>query len=166
MDKRVIEVANFLFANPSKRTADVLSVFGGMWRISARTLERIIKEAKEYNRGRIERLEEKRAEVLVEREIEVVKEAITTRERILEIMNDLAEGVPQEILVGRDETGEGIYKTIPVLPQDRIRAANVILEVEGWKAPIETISKVRVNTDDLSKDEREAILSVARKTQR
>lgn len=50
--KTVIEIADYIFANPDKKPRDIVSVFVGKCRKSERTVERNIKRAKEYNQKR------------------------------------------------------------------------------------------------------------------
>jgi phage terminase small subunit len=55
---RVISIADYLFANPEAKRKDIFIYFGSLWQISDRTLDRIFKDAQEYNKTRIDKVKQ------------------------------------------------------------------------------------------------------------
>lgn len=117
-NKRVIDIADYLFANPSKERSDVLSKFGKKWQMSDRTVDRLIKDAKEYNSSRIRKQEEARNEVLAIEAKESIKRDIINRNEAKEILSKIAKG--------NNKTS----------PSDQVKAIQQLSKMEGWDAPI------------------------------
>lgn len=88
--KQVIEIADFLFANPDKSISGVISVFCVKYRKTSRTIETYIAKAREYNRNRIQKQEKIRDKVLITEAKESIKSVILSRNQRLEILSDLA----------------------------------------------------------------------------
>lgn len=127
--KRMIEVAEFLFANPDKERADVLAKFGKKWQMGVRTLDRVIQEAKEYNLQRIRELEEKKAEVYTEEALKSAKGEILSRNEALKILSDIAKGTTTE----ENQPNAS----------DKIRAVQQMAKMQGWEAPTKSELEVK-----------------------
>jgi hypothetical protein len=127
---QVIKIADYIFAHPATKRKDILARFGVIWPISERTLIRRWTEAKAYNKTRIKTQEKAKGEVLLEAAKESIKRDILTRERALEILTSLAEGISWRVK-GTDEV---------IIPDasDRSNAIKQISKMEGWEAPVKT----------------------------
>lgn len=130
--ERMIAIADYLFANPDKDRADVMAKYGKAWRLSIRTTDRIIKEAKEYNAERIAIQEAVKLEALKDVAREDIQAAILTREDALKILSDIAKGdkrnFDDEIIVPSDG--------------DRIKAINQLSKMSGW----DSANKIDITT--------------------
>lgn len=130
--ERMIAIADYLFANPDKDRADVMAKYGKAWRLSIRTTDRIIKEAKEYNAERIAIQEAVKLEALKDVAREDIQAAILTREDALKILSDIAKGdkrnFDDEIIVPSDG--------------DRIKAINQLSKMSGW----DSVNKIDITT--------------------
>ena len=132
--KKVIEIADFMLRNPHRKTAEILAYFGGKWRKGRRTIERYYKDAKEYNKKRIQRQEEAKDAVMVSAAKEAVKKAIITRDELLEFYTneireykDTKSGKKKGLSVG----GVVIMPTF----QDAKNAGVEIAKMQGYYAP-------------------------------
>ena len=123
ISRKVIEIADFIYKHPEKKTSDVISVFCGKFRKTGRTIETYIKQAREYNKSRIQKQEKAKEEVLVSQAVETVKKTILTRDESLEILSNIA----------KESKRDG----------ERTRAITVLAEFQGWRAPIK--SDVNIN---------------------
>ncbi|MDR2586370.1 MAG: hypothetical protein LBC84_09200 [Prevotellaceae bacterium] len=130
--KKVIEIADFMFKHPDKKMSDVLSHFVVNCRKNRRTIERYVKQAKQYNKTRLNKQEQAKEKVLVEEAKESIKRAILTRYESLETLSTIAKGTARKI-------GEDV-----IIPSDgdRIRAIQQLAKMEGWEAPIKTDNTV------------------------
>ena len=127
--KQVIEIADYILANPEKDNAnDVLAKFGGVWRRKLRTFERWLPIAREYNKPRIERQEKARNEALTEQAKESIKKAILSRDERLEILSKIAKGEGRKV---------GNKLMIPS-DTDRSRAIAEMNKMEGDYAPVKS----------------------------
>ena len=127
ISRKVIEIADFLYKHPDKKTSEVLSYFVGKCRKNGRTVERYIRQAREYNQRRIQRQEKAKDAVLVSEAVETVKKAILTRDESLEILSKIA----------KEGKRDG----------ERTRAITVLAEFQGWKAPVK--SDVNINQQQI-----------------
>ena len=126
--KQVIEIADYMFANPSKKRQDVLGQFETIWdNISDSTIKRRYYEAKEYNKTRIQKQEKIKDKVLTNETQENTKSAILSRERSLEILSVIAEGKVRKLVEDMFLPSDG----------DRIRAIQQLSKMQGWDAPKE-----------------------------
>jgi hypothetical protein len=139
--KRVIEVADYVFANPMAKRKNILAKFGKKWQSSTRTIDRIWKEAQQYNETRLKKQEKAKDDVLVEKAKEEAKNNILSREGAEEILSNIANGNGRQVA---REFGlvNGIKETIKwdvVVPSDneRVRAIDKLAEMKGWDAPKE-----------------------------
>jgi len=127
--KQIIEIADYIFANPLAKKKDVLAYFGVFWRkrIASRTFDRLWKRANDYNKSRVQAEKKAKDEVLVAEAKEAVKRAILTRDESLEILSDIAKGSARKIKV---------HNSIFV-PSDseRTRAITVLANIQGWNEP-------------------------------
>ena len=120
--KQIIEIADFIFKHPNKKMSDVLSYFVERCRKNRRTVERYVKQAREYNKTRIQKQEKAKDEVLIAEAKESLKKAILTREESLEILSNIAKGVARKL---QDEV---------LIPSDgdRTRAIQQLAKMQGW----------------------------------
>ena len=126
--QNIIEIADYIFTHPEKKREVILSYFVGKCRKNERTIERYIKQAREYNKTRIQKREKAKNEVLVASAIDALKNDITTRYDCLEILSTIARGDVSRTVRGDED----------VFPSDgdRIRAISQMAKMEGWEAPI------------------------------
>jgi hypothetical protein len=130
----IIEIADYIFAHPDKKMSDVLSFFVGKYRKNERTIERYIKQAKEYNKERIQKQEKAKDEVLVAEAKEAIKEAILSRDECLAILSEIAKG--KERVMDR--------QTLVPSDSERTRAITVLADMQGWDAPVK--SEIETNS--------------------
>jgi len=123
--KQVIEIADYIFKNPDEKMKSVISVFVGKFRKTSRTIENYIKQAKEYNKSRLDRTEKIKANTEDEEIKKAAKSNILSRSKSLEILSKIAEGSARKI---------GDELEIPT-DGDRIRAIQQLAKMEGWEAP-------------------------------
>jgi hypothetical protein len=137
--KLIIDIADYLFEHPDKKTSDVLSVFVGKCRKSGRTIERYIEKARVYNLQRIQKQESAREDVLLESARESVKRAILNREEALEILTSISKGESRKIPVESEGVGgvEACTKWSHEAPSDgdRVKAIDKLSQLQGWYAP-------------------------------
>ena len=129
--KKVIEIADFMYKYPDKKMSDVLSYFVVRCRKNKRTIERYVREAKEYNINRIHRQEKIRDEELTAETKKSLKSDILTRNESLKVLSDIANGNISEL------RGE----TLVTYNSDRIRAIQQLSKMQGWE-----IEKIDVTT--------------------
>ena len=144
--KHVIDIADFMFKNPHKKTAEIISVFCGKFRKTGRTIETYIRSAREYNNKRIRKQESAKDAVLVSKAKDTVKKAIMSREELLEFYSneiqdykDTKSGKKKAISVG----GVIIMPTF----QDAKNAGAEIAKIQGYYAPAK--SDVTTNGKEL-----------------
>jgi hypothetical protein len=137
--KRVIEISDYIFANPMANRKDILSKFGKKWQTSTRTLDRLYKEAKKHNETRVKKQQKVKDEVLAEKAKEEIKRDILTREQAQEILTSIAKGRARKIPV-KSIIEDGVEKFIEFdlqYPNDgeREKAIAQLAKMEGWEAP-------------------------------
>jgi hypothetical protein len=113
--KKVIEIADYAFANPLANRGKVLAKFGKQWQIPTRTLDRLWKQAKEYNLKRTDKQEKAKNEELTVEARESIKKGILTRDESLKLLSGIAK--------------KSRYAS------DRVRAITQLAKMEGWDAP-------------------------------
>jgi len=123
--KKIIEIADYIFANPEKNMTEVLSYFVKKCHKTERTVNRYIKQAKKYNKTRLENQENEKNILLTQQAKEAFKKGIGTREELLKFYWD-------EINLYRDMK-EGKRRTSLA---EIISAGREIAKIEGWNAPI------------------------------
>ncbi len=111
--QRVMTIADYLFANPGATRPEIMALYGAQWQLSSRTIDRVIKEAREYNTERLEIIEKANKETLIDEATNAIKEAVATRNEVLEVLS-------------------GIIRN-GLSDSDRIRAAAQISKMEGWE---------------------------------
>lgn len=141
-DKKIIEIADFLFANPQAGRKDILAKFGKEWQslsISTRTIDRLLKQAKTYNETRLGKQEQIREKTLEKQTEKSVEKNILSRENALEILSAIATGKAKKLPV---KSGVTDGREIPVLyeivyPSDRERIAAIgkLADMQGWDTP-------------------------------
>jgi len=114
--KQVIEIADYVYANPHKSTGQILSYFVPICHKNERTVKRYLKQAREYNKTRIQKQEQAKDEVLVESAKESVKSAILTRSESLEILSKIATGKSKKLSYA-----------------DKIKAIQQLSKMENWE---------------------------------
>lgn len=161
--KQVIEIADFVFSNPDKKVSEVLSYFVGKCRKTVRTVERYIKQAKEYNLSRIAKQEKAKDETIIDEAKKEIEKGILTRQEAAKILSDIAKGKPRPVPkeFQKNEDG-GLVKDIkgnliPIsydmkIPNDneRINAITKLADMSGWNAPIknENVEIIQIGYDD------------------
>ena len=137
--KKVIEIADYIFANPVAKRKDILAMFGDMWRTPDRTMDRIWKRAKEYNDERIQRNENVKEETEVAEIKEAVKRDIGDKFDKLELLWNKAKGGARKVAT-RIELIDGVETPVEweiVYPSDgdSIRAISEMNKMQGDYAP-------------------------------
>jgi len=128
--KQVIEMADFIFANPDRKISSEISVFCSKFQKTERTIWNYVKKAQEYNKIRLQKQEEIKEEVLVANAREAVKKAILNREECLEILSSIAKGSARKVKA-HDQV---------LIPSDNERTGAIkqLSKMEGWDAPTKT----------------------------
>ena len=126
--KRVIEIADYIFANPGKRREDVSEHFCTKLNRKRTTVHNLITRAQKYNTERLNKQEKAKDRVLVESAESSIKRAIISRNEGLEILSKIAMGGARKI--GGD--------IITPSDSERVRAVQQISKMEGWEAPSKT----------------------------
>ena len=144
--KQVIEIADYLFENPTKKMSEVVSVFVVRCRKSDRQIERYISKAQEYNLQRLHRQEKAKEEVLIKSAKESIKKAIIEREEAEEILSKIARGLSRQIPT-KYTIVDGEKKAVEwdiEYPADgeRIRAVNQLARMKGWEVAEEKNIKI------------------------
>ena len=157
----ILEIADYIFVNPDKKPAEILSEFVGICRKSERTVERYIKNAREYNKNRIQEREKARNDTMIAEAKEDIKRNILTRNEAEEILTTIAKGgarkVPTKIqLIDNVETPTDFILQYPS-DGERTRAIDKLAEMNGWDAPIKTESDINFNNENPLKKIREAL---------
>ncbi len=123
--KHIIEIADFLLANPEMPMGQVTSIFVEKYRKTSRTIDRYFVDAKKYNLDRLQQQEKARNKVLVAEAEKSLKKVILSRNERLEILSNIAKGtarkIENELIVPSDS--------------DRIRAISEISKMQGDYAP-------------------------------
>jgi hypothetical protein len=134
--KRVIEVADYVFANPMAKRKNVLAKFGKKWQTSPRTIDRIWKEAQQYNEIRLKEQEDARRMEMVNAAKEQVKKEIADREEILISFTAILRGKPVKRPKMIDDKGNILgYEISYPSYRDIIAAGSSISQMEGYLAP-------------------------------
>ena len=87
--KQVIEIADYLFENPTKKMSEVVSVFVVRCRKSDRQIERYISKAQEYNLQRLHRQEKAKEEVKAKAEEKIQEESEKLKDKASEALKGL-----------------------------------------------------------------------------
>jgi hypothetical protein len=145
----VIEVTDFLFANPMAKRKDILEKFGKKWQTSTRVIDRIWKEAKESNKNYLIAQEKVKDSVLSEKAKEGAKRALFTKLDIEEKLKEKYERL-EKIKYGavfakiHQKTRE-IIGYNQCLFGDEIRSIEAqrgiladLRKMNGWDAPTKT----------------------------
>ena len=136
--RKEIEIADYIFAQPTQKREDVLAYFCAKFRKSRRSVETYYAKAKEYNQTRTLRIQKEKDKEIINSEKESFKRDILTREESLEILSKIAIGHSRKV-------GD---KILSPSDADRTRAISTIAEFQGWNAPVKndlTMSGKRIN---------------------
>ena len=152
--RRVIEIADYILANPVARRMDVLAKFGKHWQMPNRTLDRLWKQAKEYNIPRVQKSEKKKDDLLISETTDEFRNIIKSREWYLaELQKDfesLGNRKPGNVFKTVDnETGQ-VIGYMQAGYNDEVQAKNArgniyakIANAMGWEAPTKIEAKVQ-----------------------
>lgn len=149
----MIDVADFMFANPAASRADIIAHFHAKLQISQRTFDVIICDARKYNAERIRIQENAEKEVLSELSRKDVEKNIISREDALNILSTISKGECRAI---KDDDGRIIEAAGPT-DADRIRAITQLAKMQGWEAPAQWEGKITNELERYSDVELEAI---------
>ena len=114
--KQVIEIADYILANPLAKRRDIMARFGKKWQTPERTLDRIWKEAKECSKSTTQKEQKAKEDVFVEEAKKTAKSNILSRNEALQILSKIA----------RDKTKK---------ENDRINCIDKLAKIEGWEKP-------------------------------
>jgi hypothetical protein len=117
-EKRIIDVADYLYEHSGMKNGDVAAHFAKLYGVSTRQVQTYIKAAHKHNRGRIDRYEEAKDKALAKEGAKAIRRAILERDRALEILSSIAEG-----------NAEG--KLVPSFA-DRAKVISMLFEKMGW----------------------------------
>lgn len=135
--QQVIEIADYVFANPNVQRRDVVSKFCNLFQKTDRTIDTYYKEAKEYNAERQNLIEKAKGEVLVSEAKKEVENGLNQRKIYLDILKEIAES--------KDCNFEDSLKIQN--NNVRIRAIQQLAKMEGWEFRVEN-----ENNSDTEKD--------------
>jgi hypothetical protein len=149
-----IEIADYIYANPQYKSAEVVALFCEKLRKRKRTVQSYLAKAKIYNRIRQDNEEKVRNGELERLAKEKVKKAILTREEAEEILTRIAKGVTvfipkgYEMQDGKPVTTEFKYETPS--NSDRIMAVTKLATMNGWDAATksELIGTIKIGFDE------------------
>ncbi|MDR2775436.1 MAG: hypothetical protein LBC19_11995 [Tannerella sp.] len=134
--KRIIEISDYIFANPMANRKDVLSRFGKKWQTSTRTLDRLYKEAKKHCETRLKKQQKAKDDVLVEDAKELIKKDISSRDEALMKTTSIMRGVARKIPVKMDGDGNVTEYKIEIPSNlDVLKAVDSLCKMCGWYAP-------------------------------
>jgi hypothetical protein len=142
----VIEIADYMYANPAQSLTKVLSYFVKIVKKSDRTVRRLIKKAEIYNQSRFNTERKIKNELFVEAKKEAQK-AIISREKIIsELVSDfnrLSEIIAGSGYMTKDRKTGNPIGFMQASYSDEIRAktarkeiAKQLSEIEGYNAAI------------------------------
>ena len=129
-----------MFQFPEKKTAEIVTEFCGRLRRSYRSVEGYLKQAKEYNRSRIQKQEEAKDAILLNDAEEAIKLGILSRNECLKTLSNIARG---------DTRTVGDNTVVPT-DGDRIRAITQLSKMQGWEAP-QKVAETDVQGNDIVK---------------
>ena len=142
LQKKVIEIADYIYANPDKGWSYFVEYFGVKWSKPRGTVEKWIIKAHEYNRNRLQAQEKIRNEVIAKETEKAVKKALKSRSDLLEFYASEI----NEFMKFRNEKDYKVRKIentiiIPTF-QDAVKAGQEISKIEGFYEPIKTEQKI------------------------
>jgi len=160
--QQIIEIADFLFKNPSVNISQKISVFCSKFQKTERTVWSYVAEAKKHNISRLQSDEKVKNEVRQAEIKETVKSAIADRNECLEILTSIARGAAKQVPTEKKvENKEVVFaKYVLQYPSDkeRVLAIQAIAKIDGWEAAIKTDTRIVLGT--LTPEQRKAFLEV------
>lgn len=162
-DKRALDIADYLFANPDKGRKDVVSIYSEKFNVSARTIDRLLEIAHKYNEERVRIAREKKNELFLQNEIESAKQDIITRNEAIELLSKMGRGIPQEISIETDSEGNIKTKFIHIPPADQRGAILQLATMNNWNIQAETTVGVKVDISTVPEEAKTFLLTTARK---
>jgi hypothetical protein len=137
--KEIIEISDYMFANPWANRRDILAKFGKKWRISTRTFDRIYKDAKAHKKTRLQKQEQIKDRVLTEQTKEVAGKDILSRMEALEILAKIAKGnarkLPVRTILDGERTKAVEWEMQYPSDGERTKAVSQLAKMEGWETP-------------------------------
>jgi hypothetical protein len=135
-DKLMVEVADYLFANPLAKRGDILAKFGKIWQISPRGIDRMLKLARQHNEKRIKEVEEAKQKDLISAAKGQAKKEIASREEILTTFTGILRGKAVKRATRMDGDGNVIdYEISYPTRREMLSAGETIARMEGYYAP-------------------------------
>ena len=113
--KIVIDIADYIFANPAEKMQSVLRKFAEICGKSPKTVERHYYKAQEYNKNRLSDANDAANNAIISRAVKDAENGLSSRSDCLEILMDIAKNGKRDC--------------------DKISAIRVVGAWEGWEAP-------------------------------
>lgn len=120
--QKAIELIKELLHKGIGERQEILAEIGVNWRITERTFERYLKEAKEQYIDERSEIEKEKLMSISKEEKEALKDGIIGKLELLKILSDIANGKKNE------EMNSPSYN-------DRMKAIDIIAKVQGYYAP-------------------------------
>lgn len=160
--KRMIDVADFMFANPAASRADIIAHFRTKLQISTRTFDVIIKDARKYNEDRVNIHEKAKNEAISECARRDAEKNIISREEALAILSTIGKGGHRTT---SNDNGLTVEDEGPSYA-DRIRAITQMAKMQGWEAPQKNEMQTTLSVDEsiITPDLRAALADLGRIT--
>lgn len=161
LPKKIIEIADYRFANPNIKRSDVIKHFGVKWSKSESTIDKQVIKADKYNKERINKQEKIKDEVLVEATKDAAKRGILNRNEALEILSKIAKGSAREV-PSKSKIIDNEKKTVEWVLQypsdsERTNAIKTFAAIEGWNAPSQTEIKGCISGNIITKSTPEEV---------
>jgi hypothetical protein len=138
IDMRVMEIADYIFANPTIPLSQVVSHFVTKCHKHKRTIWRYIAKATEYNKVRIAEREAIRRNEFVEHEKEQARKDIMSRDESLARLSTIARGDAEKIVARqRIENGSIVSKDEELIYPTHMACVGAIKQLsamQGWEA--------------------------------
>ncbi|MDR2127312.1 MAG: hypothetical protein LBP63_10865 [Prevotellaceae bacterium] len=154
----VIEIADYIYANPTQSMTKILSHFVKICQKSDRTVRRLVKRANAYNESRLTSERNIKNDLFIEAKQKAQK-AIISREKIIEELlsdfNRLKEIIAGSAYMAKDKQTGNTVGYMQASYSDEIRALSVrkeiakqIADIEGFNAAIK-IAETDSKGDDI-----------------
>ena len=135
--KQIIEIADYIFVHPGEKVQNVIALFCPKLHRRERTIKTYIKQAKAYNRQRLQKTNEAQDRVLIADATKEAENALNRRKKCIEVLEKIIEGGARKIptatkIIGNVETPTDFTLEYPS-DGDRIRAVAQLSKMEGWE---------------------------------
>lgn len=94
---RVIMIADFLFADITRKRADVLKEFHQKFGCTERTMSRLIYEAREYNKQKVREIEAAKLSAFKEVAVKQAREDQADRDEVLTTLTKVMRGIGKKV---------------------------------------------------------------------